>query len=455
MAKVKTTYSCQNCGAGSPKWIGKCPSCGEWNSYVEELIAVGKKGIATTVSTLDQTPVLLNQISTANYDRIDVGIDEFNRVLGGGLVPGSVVLIGGEPGIGKSTLVLQLTLSLKGRKSLYVSGEESLQQIKLRADRLQLSSSESLFLSETSLELILAHAEQHTPDLLIIDSIQTVSTDLIESSPGSVAQVRECAAAILKYAKKNHVAVLLIGHITKEGSLAGPKVLEHIVDTVVQFEGDTQHLYRILRATKNRFGSTSELGIFEMQQRGLVEIPNPSEHLIPHGGEVVSGTAISAAIEGIRPFLIEIQALVSTAAYGTPQRSSTGFDLRRLNMLLAVLEKRAGFKLIAKDVFLNVAGGLKISDPATDLSVLVAILSSSLNLPVDHSCCFAGEVGLTGEIRPVSRMEQRITEAARLGFKKIYIPRTGKDSGNTKADIEVIRVSRVEELFKRLFGKVR
>ena len=455
MAKIKTTYSCQNCGADSPKWIGKCPSCGAWNSYVEELISVGKKSPAGSVNTGDNHPVLLQQISTSNYDRIDVGIDEFNRVLGGGLVPGSVVLIGGEPGIGKSTLVLQLSLSLKGKKSLYVSGEESLQQLKLRADRLQLDSSECLFVSETSLEMLLAHAEQNAPDLLIIDSIQTVSTDLIESSPGSVAQVRECAAAILKYAKKNHVAVLLIGHITKEGSLAGPKVLEHIVDTVVQFEGDTQHLYRILRATKNRFGSTSELGIFEMQQRGLVEIPNPSEHLIPHGGEVVSGTAIAAAIEGVRPFLIEIQALVSTAAYGTPQRSSTGFDLRRLNMLLAVLEKRAGFKLIAKDVFLNVAGGLKISDPATDLAVLVAILSSSLNLPVEHSSCFAGEVGLTGEIRPVNRIDQRITEAARLGFKHIFVPRTGKEVGAAKADIEVIRVSRVEELFKRLFGKNR
>jgi DNA repair protein RadA/Sms len=451
MSKVKTVFSCQSCGAGSPKWLGKCPSCGEWNTYVEEIISSPKKGTASDIEPGNNRPIILDEVSNANQERIDVGIGEFNRVLGGGLVPGSVVLIGGEPGIGKSTLVLQFALLLKGKKILYVSGEESLQQIKLRAVRLKMNSSNCLFFSETSLELLLANAEREKPDILVVDSIQTISTDIIESSPGSVVQVRECATAILKYAKKNHVAVLLIGHINKEGSLAGPKVLEHIVDTVIQFEGDTQNMYRILRATKNRYGSTSELGIFEMRQSGLLEITNPSEHLIPHGTESVSGTAISSAIEGVRPFLLEIQALVSSAAYGTPQRSSTGFDLRRLNMLLAVLEKRAGFRLIAKDVFLNVAGGLRISDPATDLAVIVAILSSNLDLAVGHQTCFAGEVGLTGEIRAVGRIDQRISEAARLGFKQIFVPRYSKAYDPTSLNIEVIKVARVEELFKRLF----
>ena len=451
MSKVKTVFSCQGCGAGSPKWIGKCPSCGEWNTYVEEIISAPRKVAALYVEPGNNRPILLDEVSNANQERIDVGIGEFNRVLGGGLVPGSVVLIGGEPGIGKSTLVLQFSLSLKGKKILYVSGEESLQQIKLRAVRLKMKSSNCLFFSETSLELLLANAEKEKPDILVVDSIQTISTGIIESSPGSVVQVRECATAILKYAKINHVAVLLIGHINKEGSLAGPKVLEHIVDTVIQFEGDTQNMYRILRATKNRYGSTSELGIFEMRQSGLLEITNPSEHLIPHGTDSVSGTAISSAIEGVRPFLLEIQALVSSAAYGTPQRSSTGFDLRRLNMLLAVLEKRAGFRLISKDVFLNVAGGLRISDPATDLAVIVAILSSNLDLAVSHQTCFAGEVGLTGEIRAVGRIDQRISEAARLGFKQIFVPRNSKAYDSTSRKIEVIKVARVEELFKRLF----
>jgi DNA repair protein RadA/Sms len=451
MSKVKTMYLCQNCGAGSPKWIGKCPSCGEWNSYVEEIVSASRKGNSPPVMNGDSRPMLLDEVSVVNLDRIDVGMDEFNRVLGGGLVPGSVILIGGEPGIGKSTLVLQFSLLLKEKKIVYVSGEESLQQIKLRARRLNMNSSNCLFLAETSLEILLAHAEREKPDILIVDSIQTISSEVVESSPGSVTQVRECASAILKYAKKNHVAVFLIGHITKEGSLAGPKVLEHIVDTVVQFEGDTQNMYRILRATKNRFGSTSELGIFEMRHTGLTEIPNPSEHLIPHGSNPVSGTAISSAIEGVRPFLIEIQALVSTAAYGTPQRSSTGFDLRRLNMLLAVLEKRAGFRLVAKDVFLNVAGGLRISDPATDLAVLVSVLSSSLDLAIDHQTCFAGEVGLTGEIRAVGRIDQRISEAARLGFKRIFIPGFSKGYDLKGLNIEVVKAGRVEEIFKKLF----
>lgn len=451
MVKLKTIFICQNCGAESPKWIGKCPSCNQWNTYVEEIIATASKSAAVPFLPGENRPLKLEDISAANFTRINTGISEFNRVLGGGIVPGSMVLIGGEPGIGKSTLVLQLALTLKEKKIIYASGEESLQQIKLRATRLKLTSRECLFLCETSLESLLAIMEQEKPDILIVDSIQTISTERVESSPGSVTQVRECTSAILKYAKKNHTAVILIGHINKEGNLAGPKVLEHIVDTVIQFEGDTHHLFRILRSTKNRFGSTSELGIFEMRQNGLVEIENPSAHLISTGNDPVSGTAIAATIEGIRPFLIEIQALVSSAAYGMPQRSSTGFDLRRLNMLLAVLEKRAGFKLIARDVFLNVAGGLKISDPATDLAVLVSILSSNLDLAVGPHDCFTGEAGLTGEVRAVSRIEQRVAEAARLGFQRIFIPRGNKGFDATAFSLEVIKVARVEDVFKRLF----
>jgi DNA repair protein RadA/Sms len=450
MTKLKTVYICQECGAESPKWIGKCPSCGQWNTYVEEIVATQKKS-PSAPAVSENKPVILDDVTSSHLERINVGMAEFNRVLGGGLVPGSLVLIGGEPGIGKSTLLLQLALSLKGKKILYASGEESLQQIKLRAQRLKLSSKECLFLCETSLENLLVTLEQEKPDIFIIDSIQTISTDMIESSPGSVAQVRESTTAILKYAKKNHVAVILIGHINKEGNLAGPKVLEHIVDTVIQFEGDTHHQFRILRSTKNRFGSTSELGVFEMRQDGLVEILNPSEHLISQNKEPVSGTAIAAAIEGIRPLMIEIQALVSSAAYGIPQRSATGFDLRRLNMLLAVLEKRAGFKLIAKDVFLNVAGGLKISDPSTDLAILACILGSNLDMPIALHTAFTGEIGLTGEIRAVSRIEQRIAEAARLGFTRIFVPASNKgyDIGLTGTDI--IRVGKVEDVFRKLF----
>jgi DNA repair protein RadA/Sms len=397
-------------------------------------------------------PVTLEKIEASKTSRISVEINEFNRVLGGGIVPGSLVLLGGDPGIGKSTLALQLALSLKNRKVLYTSGEESLQQIKLRAERLKSKNSDCLFLCETSLENLIAHTEQIHPDLLIIDSIQTISTETLESSPGSVSQVRECTSALLKYAKKNDVAVILIGHITKEGSLAGPKVLEHMVDTVLQFEGDSNYMYRILRTNKNRFGSTNELGIFEMQSDGLHEINNPSEQLISKVSDDVSGTAIAATIEGVRPFLIEIQALVSSAAYGTPQRSSTGFDLRRLNMLLAVLEKRAGFKLIQKDVFLNIAGGLKINDPATDLAVISSILSSNIDVAINHKFCFAGEVGLTGEIRAVSRIEQRIAEAEKIGFKKIYIPTHNKSFQSSKFNIETVKASRVEEVFRNIFG---
>lgn len=452
MAQTKSIYTCQNCGAQSSKWIGKCPACNEWNTYVEEVIGKKQSTGKLSLQILGNQPLTLDKIETLQNKRISVPIEEFNRVLGGGIVPGSLILLGGDPGIGKSTLALQLALILKDLKILYTSGEESLQQIKLRAERLNIENNNCLFLSETSLELLIAHIEQIQPDILIIDSIQTISTETIESSPGSVSQVRECTSAILKYAKKTGVAVILIGHITKEGSLAGPKVLEHMVDVVLQFEGDTNYMYRILRSNKNRFGSTNELGIFEMESDGLHEILNPSEQLISKVSHHVSGTSIASTIEGVRPFLIEIQALVSTAAYGTPQRSSTGFDLRRLNMLLAVLEKRAGFKLIQKDVFLNIAGGLKISDPATDLAVICSILSSNIDVTINHKYCFAGEVGLTGEIRAVNRVEQRIAEAEKMGFKRIYIPAHNKSFDNLKFKIEIIKAGRVEEVFKSIFG---
>jgi len=452
MSKTKSIYTCQNCGAQSPKWMGRCTNCGEWNTYVEEVVAKKQTVSKLSVQFSGNQPLTLDKVEMVKDSRILVGIEEFNRVLGGGIVPGSLILLGGDPGIGKSTLALQMALKLQGKNVLYISGEESLQQIKLRAERLSNETGTCLFLSETSLENILAHTEQIKPDLLIIDSIQTISTELIESSPGSVGQVRECASALMKFAKKNNVAMVLIGHITKEGSLAGPKVLEHMVDTVLQFEGDTNYVYRILRSNKNRFGSTNELGIFEMRSNGLIEVTNPSEQLISKVNDDVSGTAIAATVEGVRPFLIEIQALVSSAAYGTPQRSSTGFDLRRLNMLLAVLEKRAGFKLIAKDVFLNIAGGLKINDPATDLAVICSILSSNIDIPINHKICFAGEVGLTGEIRAVSRIEQRISEAAKLGFQRIYVPSLNKGFDPKKFQIDIVRVARVEEVFKTIFA---
>jgi len=452
MALTKSIFTCLNCGAQSSKWIGKCPACNEWNTYVEEVISKKQSTGKLSLQILGNQPLTLDKIETLQNKRISVPIEEFNRVLGGGIVPGSLILLGGDPGIGKSTLALQLALILKDLKILYTSGEESMQQIKLRAERLNIENNNCLFLSETSLELLIAHTEQIQPDILIIDSIQTISTETIESSPGSVSQVRECTSAILKYAKKTGVAVILIGHITKEGSLAGPKVLEHMVDVVLQFEGDTNYMYRILRSNKNRFGSTNELGIFEMESDGLHEILNPSEQLISKVSQHVSGTSIASTIEGVRPFLIEIQALVSTAAYGTPQRSSTGFDLRRLNMLLAVLEKRAGFKLIQKDVFLNIAGGLKISDPATDLAVICSILSSNIDVTINHKYCFAGEVGLTGEIRAVNRVEQRIAEAEKLGFKRIYIPAHNKSFDNLKFKIEIVKAGRVEEVFKNIFG---
>jgi DNA repair protein RadA/Sms len=452
MASTKSIFICQNCGTQSPKWLGKCTACNEWNTFVEEIVNKKQSTSKLSVQVSENQPLTLEDIKTVKNERISIGITEFNRVLGGGIVPGSLILLGGDPGIGKSTLALQVALGLNDKKTLYISGEESLQQIKLRATRLNKNNSNCLFLSETSLENLIAHSDQQKPDVLIIDSIQTISTETIESSPGSVSQVRECTSGILKFAKKNDIAVILIGHITKEGSLAGPKVLEHMVDTVLQFEGDTNYMYRILRSKKNRFGSTNELGIFEMRSDGLREITNPSEQLISKINDDVSGTAIAATVEGARPFLIEIQALVSSAAYGTPQRSSTGFDLRRLNMLLAVLEKRAGFKLIAKDVFLNIAGGIKITDPATDLAVICSILSSNLDIPINHKNCFAGEVGLTGEIRAIGRIEQRIAEAQKLGFQKIFIPKLNKGFSTSKLDIEVIKTSRVEEVFRGIFG---
>lgn len=459
MAKLKSVFFCQNCGNESSKWLGKCPACGEWNTFVEEVVNKApvsssiKKGVSIVSASDERTrPVLIENIEVTQEVRFDTRCAEFNRVLGGGLVPGSMVLIGGEPGIGKSTLVLQVVLNIEGKKTLYVSGEESLNQLKMRAERLgSYANKQCYFVSDNSLERIFTHIKNVQPELLIIDSIQTIETELVESAAGSVSQVRECAAQILRYAKESNTPVLMIGHITKDGTIAGPKILEHIVDTVIQFEGDQHYMYRILRAIKNRFGSTSEIGIFEMQHSGLREVSNPSEMLLSHNNLGLSGTAIGAMIEGIRPLLIEVQALVSTAAYGTPQRSATGFDARRLNMLLAVLEKRVGFKLSQKDVFLNIAGGLKVSDPALDLAVISAILSSNMDIAIDPSVCLAGEIGLSGEIRPINRIEQRISEAEKLGFKKIVIPRF-KNMDVSGRQIQVLTAEKVEDAFKILFA---
>ena len=454
MAKTKSVYVCQQCGNESPKWIGRCPACGEWNTYVEEIVSKtpDRKVQLAGLEITKQRPVLLQEVEAVEESRIDTHNGELNRVLGGGLVLGSLVLIGGEPGIGKSTLVLQVVLGLRGRRTLYVSGEESVKQLKLRAERLHADNPECYIVSETSLEQIFVHIQNVRPDVVIIDSIQTIATETVESSPGSVSQVRECASALLKFCKTTATPVLLIGHINKEGSIAGPKELEHIVDTVLQFEGDQHYMYRILRAIKNRFGSTSELGIFEMRQDGLREVQNPSEMLLSQNHEGLSGVAIASAIEGIRPFLIEVQALVSSAAYGNPQRSSTGFDLRRLNMLLAVLEKRAGFKLTQKDVFLNIAGGLRVNDPAIDLAVISSILSSNVDIAIAPHVCMTGEVGLSGEIRPINRLEQRIMEAEKLGFRKMLVPDFHDGGINLKkVHIELVRVRKVEEAFRVLF----
>ena len=452
MAKVSTQYVCSNCGAKAPQMIGRCPVCGEWGTYEEELkteIGKGKGGVSLRRSAKAQR---LHEVDAKEEMRIDMHSSELNRVLGGGLVPGSLVLLGGEPGIGKSTLALQVLLKMGEKKTLYASGEESAKQLKLRAERLSGDASNLYILAETSLERILDSVTEIQPEIVVVDSIQTIGTEAIEASIGSLSQVRECAARILQYAKEKNVPFVIVGHINKEGSLAGPKVLEHIVDTVLQFEGDQHYVYRILRAQKNRFGSTSELGIFQMQHDGLREVVNPSELLLSSNREGLSGIAIAAAVEGVRPLLIEVQALVASAAYGTPQRSSTGFDGRRLNMLLAVLEKRVGFKLMQKDVFVNIAGGLRVNDPAIDLAVLAAVLSSNMDIALDEQTCVTGEVGLAGEIRPVNRIDQRIREAEKLGFQQIIVP-AGQKYNTHGLKIKVMEVSRVAEAFKILLKK--
>ena len=480
MAKDKIAYVCSSCGYDSPKWIGKCPACGEWNTFSE--YRVGKKAPAAVSSEfrldVKSSPISMSKIETADEPRINMQDGELNRVLGGGLVPGSMTLLGGEPGIGKSTLILQTVMRLKDMKVLYVSGEESARQLKLRADRLNTNSqlsnlnsqlsnlqpqtsnlkpptSNLLVVCEAMIEIVFEHIKAVEPDLVVIDSIQTMATETVESSPGSVTQIRECAAMLLKYAKESNTPVIVIGHINKEGTIAGPKILEHMVDSVLQFEGDQHYMYRIVRAIKNRFGSTAELGIYEMVQSGLRPVENPSELLLSDvkEGEELSGVAVACSIEGVRPLLIETQALVSTAAYGTPQRSATGFDLRRLNMLLAVLEKRVGFKLPQRDVFLNIAGGIRVTDPAIDLSVIAAVLSSNVDTGIPRDICFAGEVGLSGEVRPVSRILQRIAEADKLGFRKIIVPKAnmnGLDAAKFK--IKIVPVRKVEEALRELFG---
>ena len=460
MAKSsKTIFYCKNCGAESPKWVGKCPVCGEWNTYIEEpVVAKGshaaKYGADDDGRRKSAVPVKISQIKAEELPRIKLPSGELNRVLGGGLVPGSIILIGGEPGIGKSTLTLQNVLRIRSRRVLYVSGEESPQQLRMRADRIAGSDvdCECYLLCETSLESIFAGIRADKPDLIIVDSIQTIASDELESAAGSVSQVRECAAAFQRYAKETNTPVILIGHINKEGSIAGPKVLEHIVDAVLQFEGDRHYMYRILRSIKNRFGNTSEIGIYEMKQDGLREVTNPSEMLLSQNNESLSGTAIGMTIDGTRPFLIEVQSLVSTAAYGTAQRTVTGFDQRRMNMLLAVLEKRVGFKLAQKDVFLNIAGGLKVNDPALDLAVICAILSSNVDMAVNKGVCFTGEVGLSGEIRQVTRIDQRISEAQKLGFETIIVPANNLKGVHTAKGIKIVEVSKVEEAFSHLFG---
>lgn len=447
MGKSKTVFVCGNCGNRESKWTGRCNVCGEWNSFVEEVDVYPRGRGNALIGNPTSRALRLSEIKVNEDARIDTGDEEFNRVLGGGMIPGSMILLGGEPGIGKSTLVLQFALNSRCGKVLYVSGEESISQIKMRAQRLGSHSDECLFLSGNSLEMVLEHARSLQPRLLIIDSIQTLAAEALDSIPGSLSQIRECTNTLLRFSKENAISTILIGHITKDGQLSGPKVLEHVVDTVLQFEGDQQYVYRILRSIKNRFGSTSEIGIYEMQQSGLRQVTNPSELLLSNYSQELSGVAVSATIEGVRPILLEVQSLVSTAAYGVPQRSATGFDSRRLNMLLAVLEKRVGFKLAAKDVFLNIAGGIRVSDPALDLAVVMAILSSNIDAALPADAVFTGEVGLSGEIRAVSRIEQRISESRKLGFKKIFVP-----SGNKKGlahlqdGIEVRFVSRISDI---------
>ena len=454
--KTKTVWFCKACGNESPKWMGRCPACGEWNTMVEETVATGKKNAVAAVSVpgSGHKPMTLSHIESSVENRISLNNGEMDRILGGGLVEGSLVLIGGEPGIGKSTLSLQIPLHCPHLKTLYVTGEESARQVKLRAARIGGDDSECLVYSETLMENVIAEAQAIMPDLMVVDSVQTMYSQNVESSPGSVTQIKETAAMLLRFAKETGVPVILIGHITKEGSIAGPKILEHIVDVVLQFEGDNRGTYRLLRSIKNRFGSTSELAVFEMTGKGLREVSNPSEMLIPMHEDGLSGVAVSAMLDGMRSFLIEVQALVSTAAYGTPQRSATGFDVRRLNMLLAVLEKRAGFKLSVKDVFLNMAGGLKVSDPACDLAVAAAVLSSNFDFAIPSDVCFSGEIGLSGEIRPVAQTDRRIIEAARLGFKKIFVSGFSSLEGLEQQDlkgIEIVKVSDVPSLCRALF----
>ena len=450
--KTKTVWFCKECGNESPKWMGRCPACGEWNSMVEETVATGKKQpvAALSVPSSGHKPLPLSNIDSSVEHRVSLNNGEMDRILGGGLVEGSLVLIGGEPGIGKSTLSLQSPLHCPSLKTLYVTGEESARQVKLRAARIGGDDSNCMIYSETLMENIISEARNIMPDLMIVDSVQTMFSQNVESSPGSVTQIRETAAMLLRFAKETGVPVILIGHITKEGSIAGPKVLEHIVDVVLQFEGENRGAYRLLRSIKNRFGSTSELAVFEMTGKGLREVSNPSEMLIPMHEEGLSGVAVSAMLDGTRPFLIEVQALVSSAAYGTPQRSATGFDVRRMNMLLAVLEKRAGFKLSVKDVFLNMAGGLKVNDPACDLAVISAVLSSNFDFAIPSDVCFAGEVGLSGEIRPVAQTDRRVMEAARIGFRKIYVSSFSNLEGIPE-NIEVIKVGDVPALCRSLF----
>lgn len=465
--KAKTYYYCRECGYQSSSWLGKCPECGKWNTFDEEVVQTAKPSAAAVKAKGGNTvsrPKLIGEVTTSQTPRIATRCAEFDRVLGGGIVPGSLLLLGGEPGIGKSTLLLQTALTIPGKRILYVSGEESEQQIKMRADRILDSElrkvdsqngqqQECYVVSETVTQRIFEHVEEIAPDLLIVDSIQTICTETIDSSAGSISQIRECTSEFQRYAKQSGVPVLLVGHITKDGTLAGPKVMEHIVDCVLQFEGDRNYGYRMLRSLKNRFGSTAEIGIFEMQGDGLREVANPSEFLLSQRDENLSGCAIAATIEGARPMFIEVQALVSSAVYGTPQRNANGFDFRRLSMLLAVLEKRCGFKLGAKDVFLNIAGGLRVNDPAIDLAVACAILSSNVDIPISPRYCFAAEMGLSGEVRPVSRVEQRIGEAARLGFEKVFVSKYNSRSLNrSRFGIEIVEVSVIEEAFRALFA---
>ncbi|REE83745.1 DNA repair protein RadA/Sms [Lutibacter oceani] len=452
MAKTKTSFFCQNCGAQYAKWLGQCTSCKEWNTIVEEVIQKEEKRNWKQTASVKKTnkALKINEIQLDKEDRISTKNNELNRVLGGGLVKGSMTLLGGEPGIGKSTLLLQIALAIP-KKVLYVSGEESQSQIKMRAERLQIKNTNCLILTETNTQHIFRAIEEVQPEVVVIDSIQTLHTEYIEASPGSISQIRETTAELIKFAKETATPVLLIGHITKDGNIAGPKILEHMVDVVLQFEGDRNHTYRILRASKNRFGSTAELGIYEMQSIGLREVDNPSEILISQKEDDLSGTAIAATLEGMRPLMIEVQALVSTAVYGTPQRSATGYDTKRLNMLLAVLEKRAGFRLGAKDVFLNIAGGIKVDDPAIDLAVISAILSSNEDEAIPQDFCFAAEIGLAGEIRPVNRVEQRILEAEKLGFNKIFISKFNKISSKNHS-IKIVRVTKVEDIYANLFA---